>query len=153
MRLAWVIVVCAVALVLSGCEARTAPIPPDSPSTSNLKRIKVRLERLHRQVRSNGTVQAVHAFTIRVPQIHGQSGDMTLTRLIPTGAAVKEGDILAEFDRMKQVDVAREAQAKFEDLRHQVDQRQRAARADAEKRAADLQQAQADLEKGPAGAS
>ncbi len=147
MRLAWVIVVCAVALVLSGCEARTAPIPPDSPSTSNLKRIKVRLERLHRQVRSNGTVQAVHAFTIRVPQIHGQSGDMTLTRLIRTGAAVKEGDVLAEFDRVKQLDDAREAQAKFEDLRHQVDQRREQHRADAEKRAADLQQAQADLEK------
>lgn len=72
---------------------------------------------------------------------------MTLTKLIPTGAAVKEGDILAEFDRTKQIDNARDAQAKYEDLRHQVDQRKEQHRADAEKRAADLQQAEADLAK------
>src|ERR1700690_2439791 len=72
---------------------------------------------------------------------------MTLTKRIQTGAAVKEGDILAEFDRTKQVDAARDAQAKYEDLRHQVDQRKEQHRADAEKRAADLQQAEADLQK------
>ena len=147
MRVAAIALLCAVALLLLGCEARTAPLPPNSPVTANLKKIKVRFDRLHRRVRSNGTVQAVHALTIRVPQIRGQSGDMTLTKLIPTGAAVKEGDVLAEFDRVKQLDDARDAQAKFEDLRHQVDQRREQHRADAEKRAADLQQAQADLAK------
>jgi HlyD family secretion protein len=135
MRVAWVVLLCAV--------ASTAPIP----STINLKRIKVRADHLHRRVRSNGTVQAVNALTVRVPQIHGQSGDMTLTKLIPTGAEVKEGDVLAEFDRVKQLDDARDAQARFEDLRHQVDQRREQHRADAERRAADLQQAQADLAK------
>jgi HlyD family secretion protein len=139
MRLAWAVLLCTV--------AQTAPSPPNAPPAANLKRIKVRFERLHRRVRSNGTVQAVNAFTVRVPQIRGQNGDMTLTKLIPTGAAVKEGDILAEFDRVKQLDDARDAQAKFEDLRHQVDQRREQHRADAEKRAADLQQAQADLAK------
>ncbi len=139
MRVAWAVLLCAV--------GSTAPLPPNGPSTANLKRIKVRFDRLHRRVRSNGTVQAVNALTVRVPQIHGQSGDMTLTKLIPTGAEVKEGDVLAEFDRVKQLDDAREAQAKFEDLRHQVDQRREQHRADAEKRAADLQQAQADLAK------
>jgi len=147
MRVASIVVLCAVALLLLGCQAKTAPLPPNSPSTANLEKIKVRFDRLHRRVRSNGTVQAVQALTIRVPQIRGQNGDMTLTKLIPTGVAVKEGDVLAEFDRVKQLDDARDAQAKFEDLRHQVDQRREQHRADAEKRAADLQQAQADLEK------
>jgi len=147
MRVAGMALLCAVALLLLGCEARTAPLPPNSPVTANLKKIKVRFDRLHRRVRSNGTVQAVHAVTIRVPQIHGGGGDMTLTKLIPTGAAVKEGDVLAEFDRTKQLDDARDAQARFEDLRHQVDQRREQHRADAEKRAADLQQATADLQK------
>ena len=143
-RFAWAAVISA-ALLLLGCQAKTAPITPQSdPQT---KRLKVRFDRLHRLVRSNGTVQAVHALTVRVPQIHGQGGDMTLTKLIPTGAQVKEGDVLAEFDRTKQVDNAREAQAKYEDLRHQVDQRKEQHRADAEKRAADLQQATADLSK------
>ena len=136
-----------VVLLLAGCQARTAPIPPEVQSKAQWKPIKVRFDRLHRRVRSNGTIQAVNALTIRVPQIHGQGGDMTLTKLIPTGAAVKEGDVLAEFDRTKQVDAARDAQAKYEDLSHQVDQRKEQHRADAEKRASDLQQAQADLSK------
>jgi HlyD family secretion protein len=137
----------AVALILLGCEAKTAPTTPIAPANSPLKKIKVRFDRLHRILRSNGTVQAVNALTIRVPQIEGQGGNMTVTKLIPSGADIKEGDVLAEFDRTKQVDNAREAQAKYEDLRHQVEQRQAQHRADAEKRAADLQQADADLSK------
>ena len=130
-------------LMLAGCQARTAPLQAEP----QYKRVKVKLDRLHRLVRSNGTIQAVNALTIRVPQIYGQGGDMTLTKLIPTGAAVKEGDLLAEFDRTKQVDAAKDAQARYEDLRHQVDQRKEQHSADAEKRAADLQQAEADLQK------
>jgi HlyD family secretion protein len=134
-------------LILLGCQARTAPITSNVQSAEQFKRIRVKFDRLHRRVRSNGTIQAVNAVTIRVPQIYGQGGDMTLTKLIATGAEVKEGDVLAEFDRTKQVDNARDAKAKYEDLVHQVDQRKEQHRADAEKRAADLQQADADLEK------
>jgi len=136
------LLVCTV-LLLAGCQARTAPLT--QPVAFN--RIKVRFDRLHRRIRSNGSIQAVNALTIRVPQIYGQGGDMTLTRLIPTGAEVKEGDVLAEFDRTKQVDAARDAQARYEDLRHQVDQRKEQQRANSEGRAATLQQAQADLQK------
>ncbi len=131
------------ALLLLGCQAQTAPIT----SGSQFKRVKVRFDRLHRLVRSNGTIEAVNALTIRVPQIYGQGGDMTLSKLIPTGASVKEGDVLAEFDRTKQIDAARDAQAQYENLRHQVEQHKEQHRADAEKRAADLQQAEADLAK------
>ncbi len=135
------------ALILLGCQARTAPITSNVQSAEQFQRVRVKFDRLHRHVRSNGTIQAVNALTIRVPQVYGQGGDMTLTRLIATGAAVKEGDVLAEFDRTKQVDDARDAKAKYEDLLHQVDQRKEQHRADGEKRAADLQQAEADLEK------
>jgi HlyD family secretion protein len=142
----WVAMVCAV-LVLLGCQAKTAPLAPSLQPDGKLKKIKVRMDRLHRLVRSNGTVEAVNALTIRVPQIEGQSSDMTLTKLIPGGAEVKAGDLLAEFDHTKQLDAARDAQAKYEDLRHQVEQRIAQHRADAEKRASDLQQATADLSK------
>jgi HlyD family secretion protein len=144
--LTWVAVVGA-ALILLGCEAKTAPITATVQPNAPLKKVKVRFDRLRRVVRSNGTVEAVNALTIRVPQIEGQGGDMTLTKLIPGGAEVKTGDMLAEFDRTKEVDNAREAQAKYEDLRHQVDQRVAQHRADAEKRSADMQQAEADLSK------
>jgi multidrug resistance efflux pump len=72
---------------------------------------------------------------------------MTLTKLIPNGSRVKEGDLVAVFDSTQQIDQARDAQAKFEDLSHQVEQKRAQNRADAEKRIADLRQAEADLAK------
>ena len=88
-----------------------------------------------------------HFFTVQVPQITGENAKVTLTRLIANGARVKTGDLLAEFDRTQQLDNAREAQAKFDDLAHQVDQRLAQNRADAAKRESDLQKAEADLAK------
>ena len=72
---------------------------------------------------------------------------MTLTKLIPNGSKVKEGDLIAIFDSTQQVDLARDAQAKFDDLGHQVEQKRAQNRADAEKRMSDLRQAEADLAK------
>jgi len=99
------------------------------------------------EVRLTGTVQAVHYFTVQTPQIGGQGGRVTLTKIIANGVRVKTGDILAEFDRTQEVDNARDAKAKFDDLSHQVEQRQAQNRADAAKRASDLQSAEADLAK------
>ena len=64
----------------------------------------------------------------------GQGGRLTLVKLAPNGATVKDGDVIAEFDRTQQLDNAREAQARFDDLSHQVEQRQAQNRADAAKR-------------------
>jgi multidrug resistance efflux pump len=72
---------------------------------------------------------------------------MTLTKLIPNGSKVKEGDLIAIFDSTQQIDLARDAQAKFDDLGHQVEQKRAQNRADAEKRVSDLRQAEADLAK------
>ena len=100
-----------------------------------------------RQVRLTGTVEAVHYSKVLVPAIYGQGGSLTLTHLIPNGSRVKEGDPIAEFDATQQADNARDAQAKFDDLGHQAEQKRAQNRADAEKRAADLKQAEADLAK------
>jgi HlyD family secretion protein len=100
-----------------------------------------------RQVRAAGTVFAVKSYTILIPQITGQFSRMTLTKLAPNGARVKEGDAIAEFDRTQQIDNAREAQAKFEDLGHQVEQRLAQNRSELEKRLSELQNAEADLAK------
>jgi multidrug resistance efflux pump len=72
---------------------------------------------------------------------------VTLTQLVPNGSTVKEGDLIATFDPTLQMDAAREAQAKFEDLGHQVAQRIAENRANAERRTADLRQAEATLAK------
>ena len=102
---------------------------------------------LEREVRVTGTVQAVHSFKMLVPQIYGNSNNMTLTHIIDNGSRVKEGDLIATFDSTSQADTLRDAKAKFEDLGHQVDQKRAQNRADAETRAAALEQAQADLAK------
>ena len=102
---------------------------------------------VRRQIRATGTVQAVHVSNVQVPSVTGQGGKMTLIGLVPNGSRVKQGDILAEFDRTQQLDNARDAQAKFDDLSHQVEQKKAEFLSNAEKRRSDLQKAEADLAK------
>lgn len=103
--------------------------------------------RAKREVRLTGMTEAVHSSKILVPQIWGQGGAMTLTKLIPNGSEVKEGDTVALFDATQQADTVRDTQAKYDDLTHQVEQKAAQNRADAEKRMADLKQAEGDLAK------
>ena len=128
------------ALALLGCGR--APVVTHAAVVVTDPSPKVR-----RQIRATGTVQAVHVFNVQVPQITGQGNKMTLTSLVPNGSRVKQGDILAEFDRTQQLDNARDTQAKFDDLSHQVDQKTAEFRSNAEKRRSDLQTAQADFAK------
>jgi multidrug efflux pump subunit AcrA (membrane-fusion protein) len=113
---------------------------------------------VRRQLRVTGTVQAEKSFQILVPQISGQGGGgqggggggggrLTLVGLVPNGVRVKAGEIIAEFDRTQQLDNARDTQAKFDDLGHQVEQKKAEFSSNAEKRRSDLQKAEADLSK------
>jgi multidrug efflux pump subunit AcrA (membrane-fusion protein) len=130
-------------LFAAGCGAGSSAVTPASPPGT----VSPPPSDARRPVRATGTIQAVRFYGVLVPQVSGQGGRLTLTRLIPNGSKVKEGDLLAEFDRTQQLDNAREAQAKYDDLTHQVEQRKAQNRADAEKRAADLQKAEADVAK------
>jgi len=114
--------------------ASTAP-PPDSG------------QRVKREIRITGLIQAVHSVKITVPQIQGQVSMMTLTQLIANGSHVDEGDLIATFDPTLQMDAARDAKAKFEDLDHQIAQKIAENRTNVATRAVDLRQARADLEK------
>lgn len=129
-------------LLLASCTRPTPEVAhaASSGSTTDVQRVK-------HEIRITGTLEAVHSSKVLVPQIFGQGGAMTLTKLIPNGSEVKQGDLIAVFDSTQQADNARDAQAKFDDLGHQVDQKAAQNRADAEKRAADLRQAEADLAK------
>jgi hypothetical protein len=125
-------------LFLASCSQSPPPvIHAAAPETPRVKR----------QVRVTGTVEAIRSSKILVPQIWGQGGPMTLTKLIPNGSKVSEGDLVAVFDSTQQIDLARDAEAKFDDLGHQVEQKRAQNRADAEKRTSDLRQAEADLAK------
>ena len=129
-------------LLLASCSRPSPPVAHAASASA-----PVEPPRARREVRVTGTIQAVHFSKVLVPAIYGQGGSLTLTKLIPNGSRVKEGDPIAEFDATQQLDSARDAQAKFDDLGHQVDQKLAQNRADAEKRTADLRQAEADLAK------
>jgi HlyD family secretion protein len=102
-------------------------------------------EDLH--IRSTGTIRAVHVFNVLVPTIRGSNVRLTVTKIIPNGMLVHEGDIVAEFDRTQQFDDARDAKAKVDDLGHQLEQQKAQYRSDAAKRTSDLKTAEAALAK------
>lgn len=100
-----------------------------------------------RSLRVTGTVQAVHSVDLRAPSVEGQGGNVTLTRLIQNGARVKAGELIAEFDPTTEIRAAREAHAKYDDLAHQVEQKQAEHVSNVEKRLSDLRGAEADVKK------
>src|ERR1017187_1494661 len=104
------------AMVLVSCQrpaasGQAATTPAATPGAPDAKH----------EVRVTGVIQAVRASKILVPQITGNYNNMTLTRIIPNGTLVKEGDLIASFDATAQMDAARDAQAKADDLGHQAD--------------------------------
>jgi len=128
-------------VLLASCSRLSAP-PAHAASTPVAATAGVK-----REIRVTGIVQAVRSYKVLVPQIYGPGGALTLTFFIPNGSHVKEGDLIATFDNTLQLDNARDAKARYDDLGHQVDQKRAQNHADAEKRASDLQQAEADLAK------
>jgi multidrug resistance efflux pump len=127
-------------------EAGRADVPPAIDAAPQPGAVR-------REIRATGTIQAVRALTIQVPQISGpvtvgqNNSRLTLVRLVPNGTRVQEADLLAEFDRTAQLDAALEAKAKYEDLAHQVREKDAKNNSDAAKRSSEISQAQADLDK------
>ena len=98
-------------------------------------------------IRLTGSIEAVHSLLIQAPEISGSESNLTLTHLLANGSTVHAGDVLAEFDSTPQLKAARDAETKFDDLSHQIEQKMAENKSNAEKRASELQQAQADLDK------
>src|SRR5271168_1668638 len=138
---------CALVTVLAAMGCGRSVVPETHAATISPAMSAVVEPPAHRQVRATGTIEAIRSFTVQTPQIAGQGGQLTLTALAPNGAKVAAGDVLAEFDRTAQLDAAIQANTKYQDLAHQVDQRLAQNQSDAEKRAADLQKAEGDMAK------
>jgi multidrug efflux pump subunit AcrA (membrane-fusion protein) len=73
-----------------------------------------------RTVRVTGTIEPVKSFVVQAPVIQGQGGNLTLTKLVPNGIVVHKGELLAEFDEVKELQDLRDASAKYDDLSHQI---------------------------------
>jgi multidrug resistance efflux pump len=101
-----------------------------------------------RSIRLHGTTAAVESFPITVPRMAGQpGGTLLITRMAASGASVKPGDPIVEFDRQNQIRNALDRRAEYLDLEEQIKKKlaeQDAARA---KDQTDLTQARNDVEK------
>lgn len=73
--------------------------------------------------------------------------EMTLTKLIPTGARVAKGTVLVEFDRLALLDQERDATALLENLGHQLEERRAQVRSLQATRGSQIREAQADLDR------
>lgn len=129
-------------LLAVACD-RNRTVVADSPRTASV----VEPPREAGGVRATGLLRAVRVHSLQVPQITGQGGRITLTTISLNGAMVKEGDIIAQFDNTKQLDDGIEAEAKMDELTHQIKQKAAQNKSDAEQRSAAIQEAQADLGK------
>src|SRR5215469_14905307 len=74
-------------------------------------------------VRATGIIRAVHSQTVQVPRIEGQGGSLTLATIADNGAMVSPGDSIASFDRSNEIKLLLEAQTKYDDLLHQIEQK------------------------------
>jgi len=142
----WVTAVAVACLLNSGCTHTSAAADP-ATSKPQVVETPPAVDLQPRALRTLGTIAAQRAMSVQVPRISGQGGGLTLVQLIPNGSVVKIGDILAEFDGTPQIKTQRDAQAKFDDLSHQVEQKIAEDHSNAAKRASDFAQAMADLDK------
>lgn len=128
--------------LLGGCDTPPAQTTHAAAKTGTATDTAPR-----RRIRATGTIQALRVHSVQAPYLAGSNVRMVLTGLIPNGARVKQGEVLAEFDITQQRDTGREAEAKYDDLGHQVEQHRAQFRSEAAKRLSELRQAEADLAK------
>src|SRR5579859_103742 len=96
------------------------------PSADRVESL-VRVERksLSQTLRLNGTTQASRSFVVLAPRLEGaQVGSMVVTKLAPSGAHVKSGDLLVEFDPQAQMKDYLDKKSTYDNLVSQVAQKQ-----------------------------
>ena len=93
------------------------------PEAGAATQLSAKIERKDfvRNVRLNGTVQAVQSYTIAAPRLAGPGlGSLIITKLLATGTPVKKGDLLVEFDRQNQIKTALDRKAEYLDFLEQI---------------------------------
>lgn len=99
-------------------------------------------------LRLKGTTEAVQARAILAPQLAGQQvPTLTIIHLVPGGTRVKQGDLLAEFDRQAQMRDFVDKQAEYQKLLEQVAQEEAKESAAKAKDETELKTAEDNLRK------
>lgn len=119
MRLVALVLCLAAAAACRPSRADAPEGPPHDASASST--VEVQRRDVRHVLRVHGTVEADNAVAVVVPRILGQNVNaLVVTRLVPNGTRVKTGDLIVEFDRQTQLDLALEKKAEFRDLDEQV---------------------------------
>lgn len=110
---------CLLLLAAGGCVS--APVPSATTAASSPRTATAVRRDVDHVLRLHGTVEAESAYAVIVPRILGQNVNaLVVTALVSNGTRVKAGDLLVEFDRQAQLDLALEKKAEFRDLDEQV---------------------------------
>ena len=118
------------------------------PARNNVTQLSSIIERNSGSLRLTGKTQAVQTRAILAPLLAGQQvGTLTITRLVPSGTRVKQGDLLAEFDRQAQLRDFMDKQAESSDENDKVLEAQAKEIADRAKDETDIVQAEDSLSK------
>ena len=131
-RWAPAIAVIAVTAVVALVLARNAASRPAAGSQGTRTAMVEQKDFVHK-VRVHGIVEAVESHTIAAPRLSGQGlNTLIITRLVKSGSAVRQGDVLVEFDRQAQLKNVLDKEAEYQGLVAQISKKeaeQAAARA------------------------
>jgi HlyD family secretion protein len=95
-----------------------------SPTTESQLTARVEQKKFSQVLRLSGTTQATRSFIVSAPQLEGaQLNNLNITALIPAGSAVKQDEILVQFDPQAQVKDFLDKQKIYTDLVSQVEQK------------------------------
>jgi HlyD family secretion protein len=118
-RWRWIAAACAL-IVIPAIAIRWLRNPGGSTG-----RVQTSLSNPGQVLRLRGTTEAMQARALVAPLLEGQQvGTLTIIRLTPAGARVKQGDLLAEFDRQAQMRDFLDKRAEYNKLSDQVTEEQ-----------------------------
>jgi HlyD family secretion protein len=131
-----------------GFAAFLSPSRTGQAATTRAREATVTVDRRDfvRTLRLTGTVEAVESTTVATPRLAGPAiTSLVITRLIPPGTRVKQGDLLVEFDRQNQLQTALDRRAELNDLEQQIVRKQAEERAAQARDDSDIQLAESAL--------
>jgi multidrug resistance efflux pump len=103
-------------------------------------------------MRLKGTTEAVRMRAVIAPLLSGErAGTLTITKLAANGIRVKQGELLAEFDRQSQIREFIDKQAEYQKLGNQVMEEQAKEIAARAKDETEIKQAEISLSKAELG--
>jgi multidrug resistance efflux pump len=124
------------------------PNPRSNRTSRSTAHIQTSSSIEEKTIRLTGTTEAVQTRAIVVPILSGEHfAALTVTKLIDSGAHVRTGQVLAEFDRQSQIRAFIDKQAEYENLANKVLQEQAKESAARAKDETEIGQAESSLTK------